>query len=531
MMQSLLHSDFSTALAWTLLHSLWQVTFIVIILMLVLRLLRHRSAQLKYLISLSALGQALVLALVTFSIYYIKHESSSEVPVSPGQMIPLDIGIVGTANKIEWITELLRNYTPHIVAVWAIGSLLFLLKFIAGYTYVLHMANTAKEEVKSVVKKVDKLRKKFDISRKVSIKCSTAIRTPMVLGIIKPVILFPVGMVNQLTPQELEAVLSHELAHIRQHDFVINIIQSIIESIFYYHPGIWMISRIIHEEREACCDDLAVQATGHKISYAKTLIKLQELQQQQAIAPALGLTGKYKPFSNRIKRLLNLPLQLPRIRERVVSMMVLCLVMISVIGQGSSSNAIEIGDLDVYIIDDCPANESEIKYYLDTIPDRNSFHIKKRSLDKEVELHMEEGMVKSLKVDGEEFNHLDRNAIQNIIEELQPTKKENLITVFPDCGEGFGKVYYVDSNRQAINLDNYFALELIGQENHDLLQELESLKGNEFDTQYLDTIQKGIQLLDWTKIQQNPKIQIDSIFDLFPQQWSMSPVKETLLEY
>ena len=292
-----------------------------------------------------------------------------------------------------------------------------------------------------------------------------------------------------------------------------------------------MISRIIHEEREACCDDLAVQATGHKISYAKTLIKLQELQQQQAIAPALGLTGKYKPFSNRIKRLLNLPLQLPRIRERVVSMMVLCLVMISVIGQGSSSNAIEIGDLDVYIIDDCPANESEIKYYLDTIPDRNSFHIKKRSLDKEVELHMEEGMVKSLKVDGEEFNHLDRNAIQNIIEELQPTKKENLITVFPDCGEGFGKVYYVDSNRQAINLDNYFALELIGQENHDLLQELESLKGNEFDTQYLDTIQKGIQLLDWTKIQQNPKIQIDSIFDLFPQQWSMSPVKETLLEY
>ena len=65
---------------------------------------------------------------------------------------------------------------------------------------------------------------------------------------------------------------------------------------------------------------------------------------------------------------------------------------------------------------------------------------------------------------------------------------------------------------------------------YDLLRQLESLKGNEFDTQYLDTIQEGIRQLDWSQIQQAPKIQIDSIFDLFPQQWSISPVKETLLE-
>ena len=132
--------------------------------------------------------------------------------------------------------------------------------------------------------------------------------------------------------------------------------------------------------------------------------------------------------------------------------------------------------------------------------------------------------------DGEEYKHIDRWSLKSIIDELQPNKKENLITIFPDCGEGFGKVYYINAYREAINLDNYFELEQMTGGSYDLLRQLESLKGNEFDTQYLDTIQEGIRQLDWSQIQQAPKIQIDSIFDLFPQQWSISPVKETLLE-
>ena len=147
-----------------------------------------------------------------------------------------------------------------------------------------------------------------------------------------------------------------------------------------------------------------------------------------------------------------------------------------------------------------------------------------------MELQMEEGLVKSLKVDGEEYKHIDRWSLKSIIDELQPNKKENLITIFPDCGEGFGKVYYINAYREAINLDNYFELEQMTGGSYNLLRQLESLKGNEFDTQYLDTIQEGIRQLDWSQIQQAPKIQIDSIFDLFPQQWSISPVKETLLE-
>ena len=527
-MHSLLQSDISTTLAWTLLHSVWQVTLVAIILILVLRLMRHRSAQLRYLVSLGALAQTVLLALITFSIYYFKSTATNEVVLSPAMMVS-EFGHVATANKLDIISHWLSIYTPHIVGVWILGSILSLLKLVVGYAYVSHLAHVAHEEVKSVIHKVNKLRKKFDITRKVGVRCSAAIQTPMVSGIIKPLILFPIGMVNHLTPEELEAVLSHELAHIVRHDFVINIIQSIVESFFYYHPGIWVISRIIHEERESCCDDLAVQVTGHKKSYAETLIRLQELR-QVAISPALGLTGKYQPFTNRIKRILEVPIQLPRIRERVVSLMVLCFVMISVIGNSGSSNPLDLDKLDVYVIDDCPANEGEIKYYLDTIPDRNSFHIKKRSLEKEVELHMEEGLVKSLKVDGEEYKHIDRWSLKSIIDELQPNKKENLITIFPDCGEGFGKVYYINAYREAINLDNYFELEQMTGGSYDLLRQLESLKGNEFDTQYLDTIQEGIRQLDWSQIQQAPKIQIDSIFDLFPQQWSISPVKETLLE-
>ena len=136
-MHSLLQSDISTTLAWTLLHSVWQVTLVAIILILVLRLMRHRSAQLRYLVSLGALAQTVLLALITFSIYYFKSTATNEVVLSPAMMVS-EFGHVAAANKLDIISHWLSIYTPHIVGVWILGSILSLLKLVVGYAYVSH---------------------------------------------------------------------------------------------------------------------------------------------------------------------------------------------------------------------------------------------------------------------------------------------------------------------------------------------------------------------------------------------------------
>ena len=96
------------------------------------------------------------------------------------------------------------------------------------------------------------------IRRPVRLLESALVDVPMVIGWLRPVILLPASALSGLTPQQLEAIIAHELAHIRRHDYLINLLQSLIETLLFYHPAVWWVSRQIRREREHCCDDLAV---------------------------------------------------------------------------------------------------------------------------------------------------------------------------------------------------------------------------------------------------------------------------------
>ena len=122
------------------------------------------------------------------------------------------------------------------------------------------------------------------------------------MGYLKPVILFPLGLVNQLSTSEVEAILAHEMAHIKRHDYIFNLLQMLVESIFYYHPGIWYISSRINAERENCCDDMAIAFTASNVSYAKTLVKLQDLKRLGNYSPALSFSGNKQIFTQRIMK-------------------------------------------------------------------------------------------------------------------------------------------------------------------------------------------------------------------------------------
>lgn len=115
------------------------------------------------------------------------------------------------------------------------------------------------------------------------------------------------GILNQLSPKEVEAILTHELAHIVRRDYLSNLVQSFIETLFYYHPITWWISGMVRSERENRADDLAVRWCGDQLGYAKALMTVQEMQTRQGPALAVGFASRKGAMLARIQRILNLP--------------------------------------------------------------------------------------------------------------------------------------------------------------------------------------------------------------------------------
>jgi len=361
MLTQILSHDLSYALAWTLVHSMWQISLVAAILAVIMKVTKHNSAESRYLISFATLAVIGICSLVTFAIYY----NASQL--SPQTVIAGFAGELTTTAQLstKGILAFIDSYFFIIVNTWLLGTVLFLVKLIAGYTWIKRITKTAVLDNAVLNKKLTRLKAKFRIHRTITLKQSNRITTPMVVGFVKPIILFPLGLVNQLSGEEVSAILAHELAHIKRHDFLFNLIQSLAEAVFYYHPGIWYISTTISKEREHCCDDLAIKHSVGKVSYAKTLVRLQELK-LETIQPAVAMAGRRGTFTQRIHRILDQPVQSSQFKEKLVAALLISVTMMGFAKDNYLEQPVDIDNLDVYIIDDCPADINEIKYYVDT---------------------------------------------------------------------------------------------------------------------------------------------------------------------
>jgi hypothetical protein len=156
-----------------------------------------------------------------------------------------------------------------------------------------------------------RLRHRLGIERAVVLLESSAVSVPAVVGWLRPVILVPASVFAGLTPEQLEAVLAHELAHVRRHDYLVNLIQAMVESLLFYHPAVWWVSRQVRLERECCCDDLAVAVCGDRLGYARALTVLEGMREgMRAPVPqlALGASGTDGgSLLRRIRRIAGLP--------------------------------------------------------------------------------------------------------------------------------------------------------------------------------------------------------------------------------
>ncbi|TFV96119.1 hypothetical protein E4S40_07795 [Algoriphagus kandeliae] len=298
------------ALGWTLVHSIWQWILVAGLLWGALRIFSKKSPQFKYNLSLASLGLGFFAAFGTliyeWSLLTEYGEKSNiiwAVLDSPNS-VKQDIGLL--ENSVIWI----ESQLPFLVNVWFLGAVLFLFRLFNNLSAVRSLRLSSKPSSDSRLDGcLEVLSKRLNISRKISLKISSEGLSPMAFGIFKPLILIPAGLVFQLSPKQIEAILAHELAHIKRNDYLLNLIQSILEVVFFFHPCFWWINQTAKELRENATDDLAISTGIEPQILAKALAEVLNYSQQHVPDLALAASKRRNPTLHRIKRMLGFPAQ------------------------------------------------------------------------------------------------------------------------------------------------------------------------------------------------------------------------------
>ena len=195
-----------------------------------------------------------------------------------------------------------EDVMPWLVMAWLAGAMIFWTRLTAGSIVAARMLSMLVRPAPAEwQRKLDELKTRIRVSQPVRLLTSALVQVPTVVGWLRPVILVPIGALAGLPPEHIEALLAHELAHIRRHDYLVNILQSAAEALLFYHPAVWWISNQIRYERELCCDDIAVAISGDALNYARALADLESYRPQH-LSPALAANGG--SLADRIARLL-----------------------------------------------------------------------------------------------------------------------------------------------------------------------------------------------------------------------------------
>lgn len=195
--------------------------------------------------------------------------------------------------------------------------MLFSLRVIGGWWYINKLRHSSIAVERPWADLVHSLSKELGIARFVMLAESTHIQAPVVIGYLKPMILIPLGMLSGLSAEQLESVILHELIHIRRSDYLINIVQSFVEGLFFYNPFVWMLSGIMRREREHCCDDEVVLRQGKPLAYAQALATLEEVRLSRS-GLSVSLAENKKELLNRIKRIMETSVHRYSGRERMI---------------------------------------------------------------------------------------------------------------------------------------------------------------------------------------------------------------------
>ena len=304
------NNAFIQALGWTLFHSLWQGFLLVVLISLAIVVTKRSSAATRYRIFSSLFFIFIGATLCTF---IIEFSSLRSIP-TPSLLTGNDIGdtLTLSTNTHTAAVDLnvplpgrlafyFNEYGPWLMLLWFIVFMLKSIRLGINYAQVQRIRNEKPYLLPAIEKRVNELAKLLRIRRKVILRETTSITVPVTIGFLKPLILIPCGLINNLPPDQVEAILLHELAHIRRADYLVNLLQCMAETVFFFNPAVIWLSSLLREERENCCDDIAITVTQNKSLFIHALVAFQEYHAGHPMAP--GLQGNKYPLLKRIQRI------------------------------------------------------------------------------------------------------------------------------------------------------------------------------------------------------------------------------------
>jgi beta-lactamase regulating signal transducer with metallopeptidase domain len=347
-LEMLLTKPLFQALGWALVHFIWQGAMIAILYAGLAALLRRRTANVRY--SVACAAMLLMLALPVATVFIIEQSStrsldeslvrrtadaqstasttalpdgrrqaianeaaptlagayvSQSVPVAPSQAIADSAADSSALSWRLWAKQRFGALMPWLVALWFAGVLFLSLRFLGGLVIAQRLKRLETSPLlEQWQEKLASLCRQLRVSRPVRLCESVLVEVPTVIGWLRPVILVPASALTGLSAAQLEALLAHELGHIRRYDYLVNLLQTAVETLLFYHPAVWWLSSQIRQEREHCCDDLAVATCGNVLMYARALAELEQLR---SVAPQLALAANGGVLMRRIQRLIGNP--------------------------------------------------------------------------------------------------------------------------------------------------------------------------------------------------------------------------------
>ena len=315
------------AIAWTLIHFCWQAAAIAVVYRGLSFLMERFSSNTRYLLALSALMLMLAASIATFA-FEMRLDSSAGIaadstsahyrisPVTtpePGAPQPAasaaQVKPANLMSSLPSLPTLPLQAVRLIDGVWLLGVLALALRSIGGWWLIQRLRATATVEAPAAVRASFRhIAHLLGVEKPVLLRVSSAIAGPVTVGALRALVLLPLSAATSLGPDELEVVLAHELAHIRRGDFVWNLVQTFVETLFFFHPAVWWIGSRIRHERELCCDDLALSVCPDPVVYASALYRLEQQRSRQLnLAMALDGHQPARTLRMRIARILGEP--------------------------------------------------------------------------------------------------------------------------------------------------------------------------------------------------------------------------------
>lgn len=271
-------SNIGNALGWTLIHFLWQGSLLFLTYVLITRLFLNNKIKTQYWLGMFIITMCLIVPFREFftQLDMLSNHANSLIYQFSNSINPIES--VGILNPFDMLISLIQKFIPYLVIIWVFSVLLISSHLFKSWLYLVRLSrDTSLKLPEHLITKLEHASKKLKLKFKPIISISKLIDVPATFGYFKPVILLPTSIIARLPQDQMEAILLHELCHIKRADFLHNILQLLIETLFFYHPLVKWISKDVRKVREQCCDEMVLKLNDKPLVYAKALTNIASI--------------------------------------------------------------------------------------------------------------------------------------------------------------------------------------------------------------------------------------------------------------